>query len=89
VRTFLVQAADTGNALAISQQTGLLSNDALIVAVMQSNGLTNLASHDAVLAGCLGWHGMRLLESIRGGRRSFKAWLTYVASPRDQPRGSR
>ena len=26
---------------------GLLSNDALIVAVMQANGLTRLASHDA------------------------------------------
>ncbi len=33
-------------AAAISQQTGLLSNDALIVAVMQLYGLTNLASHD-------------------------------------------
>jgi predicted nucleic acid-binding protein len=31
----------------VSQQTGLLSNDALIVAIMQSNGLTQLASHDA------------------------------------------
>jgi predicted nucleic acid-binding protein len=30
----------------VSQQTGLLSNDALVVAVMQANGLTNLASHD-------------------------------------------
>lgn len=30
----------------ISQQTGLLSNDALIVAVMQNQGLTNLASSD-------------------------------------------
>jgi len=34
-------------AAGISQQTGLLSNDALIVAVMQARGLTNLASHDA------------------------------------------
>jgi predicted nucleic acid-binding protein len=33
-------------ATGISQATGLLSNDALIVAVMQANGLTNLASHD-------------------------------------------
>jgi predicted nucleic acid-binding protein len=33
-------------AAAISQQTGLLSNDALIVAVMQANGLTHLASSD-------------------------------------------
>ncbi|NUQ61137.1 MAG: type II toxin-antitoxin system VapC family toxin [Pirellulales bacterium] len=31
----------------ISQQTGLLSSDALVVAVMQEHGLTNLASHDA------------------------------------------
>jgi predicted nucleic acid-binding protein len=30
-----------------SQQHGLLHNDALIVAVMQANGLTNLASEDA------------------------------------------
>src|SRR5262249_7763538 len=30
----------------VSQQTGLLTNDALLVAVMQANGLTNLASHD-------------------------------------------
>ena len=30
-----------------SQQTGLLSNDALIVAVMQANGLAKLASNDA------------------------------------------
>jgi predicted nucleic acid-binding protein len=34
-------------AAAVSQQTGLLSNDALIVAVMQANGLSNLASNDA------------------------------------------
>lgn len=34
-------------AAAVSQQTGLLTNDALIVAVMQHQGLTNLASHDA------------------------------------------
>jgi len=34
-------------AAALSQQTGLLSNDALIVAVMQVNGLINLASSDA------------------------------------------
>lgn len=34
-------------AAAISQQTGLLSNDALIVAIMQAHGLTKLASSDA------------------------------------------
>jgi predicted nucleic acid-binding protein len=30
----------------VSQQTGLLTNDALLVTVMQANGLTSLASHD-------------------------------------------
>ena len=34
-------------AAGISQQTGLLTNDALVAAVMQANGLTNLASSDA------------------------------------------
>ncbi len=34
-------------AAAISQTAGLLSNDALVVALMQFNGLANLASHDA------------------------------------------
>jgi predicted nucleic acid-binding protein len=31
----------------VSKQIGLLSNDALIVAIMQDQGLTNLASRDA------------------------------------------
>ncbi len=35
---------DTG--ALVSQQTGLLTNDALIIAVMQAHGLTNLASND-------------------------------------------
>jgi predicted nucleic acid-binding protein len=30
----------------VSRRTGLLSNDALLVAVMQANALTNLASED-------------------------------------------
>ena len=30
----------------ISQQTGLLHNDALVIAVMRAHGLTNLASAD-------------------------------------------
>jgi predicted nucleic acid-binding protein len=30
----------------LSRQTGLLSNDALIVAVMHANGLTRLANSD-------------------------------------------
>jgi predicted nucleic acid-binding protein len=33
--------------LAISQQLGLLTNDGLIVAVMQANGVTKLASNDS------------------------------------------
>ena len=33
-------------AAGISQQTGLLSNDALIIAIMQANGLTSLANND-------------------------------------------
>jgi predicted nucleic acid-binding protein len=36
-----------GAAAALSQQHGLLTNDALIGAVMQANGLTRLASHDS------------------------------------------
>jgi len=35
------------NAVVLSQQVGLLSNDALIVAIMQANGFTKIASHDA------------------------------------------
>jgi predicted nucleic acid-binding protein len=31
----------------VSRQIGLLSNDALIVALMREHGLTNIASHDA------------------------------------------
>jgi predicted nucleic acid-binding protein len=34
-------------AAAVCRQTGLLINDALVVAVMQANGLTKLASHDS------------------------------------------
>src|SRR5262249_20209692 len=34
-------------AAALSQQHGLLTNDGLIVTVMQANGLTKLASNDA------------------------------------------
>lgn len=34
-------------ATGISQETGLLTGDALIVAIMRDHGLTHLASHDA------------------------------------------
>ncbi len=46
VKTLTIAEALVEVATAVSQQTGLLSNDALIVAVMQANGLTRLASHD-------------------------------------------
>ena len=41
-------------AAAISQQHGLLSGDALVVAVMREHGLVNLASHDADFDGIPG-----------------------------------
>jgi predicted nucleic acid-binding protein len=34
-------------AAVICQQVGLLTNDGLVVAVMQANGLTKIASNDA------------------------------------------
>jgi predicted nucleic acid-binding protein len=42
-----VERAQVISAAALSQQHGLLSGDALVVAVMQFHGLTPLASHDA------------------------------------------
>ncbi len=42
-----ITASLVSAAAAISQQHGLLSGDALIVAVMQEHGLVNLVSHDA------------------------------------------
>jgi predicted nucleic acid-binding protein len=47
VQVLTISPALVEAATGVSQQTGLLSNDALIVAVMQANGLTNLASNDA------------------------------------------
>jgi predicted nucleic acid-binding protein len=41
-------------AAALSQQWGLLSSDAMIVAVMQTNGLVNLASNDSDFDGVAG-----------------------------------
>ena len=46
LQVLTIPAALVVEAAKISQQTGLLSNDALIVAVMQDHGLTNLARHD-------------------------------------------
>jgi predicted nucleic acid-binding protein len=47
VQVLAVQADLIVGAAALSQQHGLLSNDALIVAVMQQHGFTHLASNDA------------------------------------------
>jgi predicted nucleic acid-binding protein len=46
VHILVIPAGLVATAAAISQQTGLLSNDALIVAVMRANGLSKLASND-------------------------------------------
>jgi len=42
-----VGKADVSRAIDVTRQFGQLSSDALIVAIMQANGLTNLASLDA------------------------------------------
>src|SRR5262249_41812312 len=49
VHIFPVDSALVVAAAAVSRQTGLLSNGALMVAVMQANGLTKRASNDADL----------------------------------------
>jgi predicted nucleic acid-binding protein len=47
IRTLPITASLVEAATAVSQGIGLLSGDALIVAVMQDQGLTHLASNDA------------------------------------------
>ena len=46
METIAVTAADVMRATEISQQFGLLTNDAVVVAVMERQGLKNLASND-------------------------------------------
>jgi predicted nucleic acid-binding protein len=46
LRILTIPAALIVTAAALSQQIGLLTNDALIVAVMQAHGLTKIASND-------------------------------------------
>jgi predicted nucleic acid-binding protein len=46
VQIFPVDAGLVVNATALSRQTGLLTNDALTVALMQAHGLSKLASND-------------------------------------------
>ena len=47
VQVLTIPAHLVATAAALSIQYGLLSNDALVVAIMQAHGLTNIASHDA------------------------------------------
>jgi len=47
LQTLTVEPHLLGTAAALSQQIGLLANDALIVAVMQAHGLSNIATEDA------------------------------------------
>jgi predicted nucleic acid-binding protein len=47
IRILEIQANLIDVAAGVSQQMGLLSNDALIVAAMQANGVRDIASHDA------------------------------------------
>ena len=46
LRILTIDLAWPDAAAGVSQQTGLLHNDAIIVAVMRVHGLTNLASAD-------------------------------------------
>ena len=47
INVLMIPPSLVETAAQISKQSGLLSNDALIVAMMQHHGLSNLASHDA------------------------------------------
>lgn len=46
MRILTISPAQIVTAAALSEQIGLLSNDALVVALMQAHGLTKLASND-------------------------------------------
>jgi predicted nucleic acid-binding protein len=46
LRVLTTAPAALAAAMTLSQQIGLLTNDALIVAAMQSNGLSKIASED-------------------------------------------
>jgi predicted nucleic acid-binding protein len=47
ITVLTIAPALIGTAATISQQCGLLTNDALTVALMQATGLTRIASHDS------------------------------------------
>jgi predicted nucleic acid-binding protein len=46
LQVLVVSAPMLATAAALSQQLGMLINDALTVAILRAHGLTNLASHD-------------------------------------------
>jgi predicted nucleic acid-binding protein len=54
IQVLTVPAALLSTAAAISRQHGLLTTDALILAVMQAHGLTHIASHDSHFDGLPG-----------------------------------
>jgi predicted nucleic acid-binding protein len=47
IRVLTIPALMASAAVTLSRQNGLLTNDAIILALMQAHGLTHLASHDA------------------------------------------
>jgi predicted nucleic acid-binding protein len=47
IHVFTIGPALFADAVVLSQQHGLMTNDALILAVMQTNGLSKIASEDA------------------------------------------
>jgi predicted nucleic acid-binding protein len=47
IRVLTIPAVLAATAATLSRQHGLLTNDAVILALMQAHGLTHLASHDA------------------------------------------
>ena len=49
VSSLTTTPADMSKAVTLAQQFGLLANDAILVAMMQANGLTKVASSDADL----------------------------------------
>jgi predicted nucleic acid-binding protein len=47
IRVLTISPVLVSTAATLSRQNGLLTNDAIILALMQAHGLTHLASHDA------------------------------------------
>jgi hypothetical protein len=67
IRILTVDPALLDPSAEISQQTGLLHNDALVIAVMRAHGLTNLASADPDFDRVPRSAAMVRFESFAGG----------------------